>query len=96
MEQMHTNRLYISFRNSDGSLGTYMSPDFQSRIDFGDSEVFDNPVSDGDEDTGFCISCDMELHNNNIFSEERVSTYRNANCSCCGQEIKKTRPPPSM
>jgi hypothetical protein len=54
-------KLYIRFRNDDGSFDIYKSPPFDFLIAVDD---FDEFVCYGDGD--FYINCDVEWHNNNI------------------------------
>lgn len=68
---MAAHRLYIEFRNADGSKECYRSPLFKVRGNLmnDDSKLgqtFDELVVDGDDETDFFVHCDMQGSGDNI------------------------------
>lgn len=53
-------RILIRFRNDDHTYQTLGSPLFEAPRDLWEDEELDGLVVDGDDETGFCISCDAE------------------------------------
>jgi hypothetical protein len=62
---MYKAQIYIQFRELNYKHLTFKSPVFESPINLYDSDSLDDLVADGDEESGFCISCDMSMHQSN-------------------------------